>query len=93
MSLPARFQSMERRSEDRYPYEGPVFFATYNRVHEGELLNYSNSGLFIKSEALLPVGELITVAVPYLLTNNHKRKAVVVWLKKDGIGVQFINVH
>jgi hypothetical protein len=93
MSPPGRYQSMERRSENRYPYEGPVFFATYSSFHAGELLNYSNSGLFIKSEALLPVGELITVAVPYLVTSNHKRKAVVIWSEKDAIGVQFINVH
>jgi hypothetical protein len=48
---------MERRSEDRYPYEGPVFFATYNSVHEGQLLNYSNSGLFIKNEKPWSFGE------------------------------------
>jgi len=84
---------MERRSEGRYPYEGPVFFATYNSFHSGELLNYSNSGLFIRSEAMLPVGELITVAMPYLVTDNHKRKAVVIWSEKDAIGVRFINVH
>ena len=93
MSPTARYKSIERRRENRYRYGGPVFFATCNSFHAGELLNYSNSGLFIKSEALLPVGELITVAVPYLVTNNHKRKAVVIWSEKDAIGVQFINLH
>ena len=93
MSLSARSESIERRSEERHPYEGLVFFATYNRVHEATLLNFSSSGLFIKSEALLRVGELITIAVPYLTTNDHKRKAVIVWSGGEGIGVKFVSVH
>jgi len=84
---------MEKRSEHRYPYENCVFFAAYNRVYEGKLLNFSRSGLLIESEALLAVGELITIAVPFANIDNHKRKAEVIWSNQAAIGVRFINVR
>jgi PilZ domain len=85
--------SLERRNHQRHFYSGHVFFATKNRLHEGRLLNYSQSGLLIKSEQMLAAGELITVAVPYTDNEQAKRQAIVIWCNRRGMGAKFVTVH
>ena len=80
----------ERRKYPRYPYSRYIFFATQRRFFEGELLNYSDKGLFIKSHVLLPVGERITVALPYSEDKNDKRKAKIVWSNEEGFGAELV---
>ena len=81
---------LERRYDDRQRYFGKIFFATRTRLYEGDLLNYSKAGLFIKSHALLAVGNEIIVAPPYSTENNDKRKARIVRCTTDGFGVELI---
>ena len=86
-----RKKIIERRYDDRQAYFGTIFFATRTRLYEGDLLNYSTAGLFIKSHALLAVGNEIIVAPPYSKEKNDKRKGRIVRCTGEGFGVQLIN--
>ena len=79
---------IERRYDDRQSYFGKIFFATRTQLYEGDLLNYSKAGLFIKSHALLAVGNEIIVAPPYSKENNDKRQGRIVRCTGDGFGVK-----
>jgi hypothetical protein len=78
----------ERRESPRQAYSRYIFFATRKQFFEGELANYSDKGLFIKSHAFLPVGEKITVALPYSEEKAAKRKAKIVWCNEEGFGAE-----
>ena len=68
-----------------------TFFATRTMVFEGLIKNISQEGVYIESLLALPVGQIITVAMPS--SRNKKRKIKiegrVVWINEDGFGVQF----
>lgn len=83
-----RKQGMEKRTEPRKPYAGQIFFSTENGFYEGRLKNYSPHGLFIETRISLPVGEMITVALPYLDVTADKFKGQIMWCNKDGFGVE-----
>ena len=81
---------IERRFDDRKRYFGKVFFATRSRLYEGDLINYSKAGLFIKSHALLTVGNEIIVAPPYSEEENDKRKGRIVRCTGEGFGIELL---
>ena len=83
-----RTASVEKRTEPRKPYSGSIFFASKQGFHEGRLKNYSQNGLFIATRELLPVGEMLTVALPYLDDNAEKRTGQIMWSCKEGFGVE-----
>ena len=80
--------SVEKRIEPRKTYSGSIFFATKNGFHEGRLRNYSQNGLFIETRQMLPVGEMLTVALPYFEDNAEKRTGQIMWRCKEGFGVE-----
>lgn len=88
MTVLSATAELEKRRIRRIPYSRYVFFATRRQFFEGELKDYSKYGLFIKSPVLLPVGEIITVALPYSETEKEKRKGTVVWRNIEGFGVE-----
>jgi hypothetical protein len=77
-----------RRTEPRIPYSGLVFFSTKRGFFEGELTNYSKHGLFIKTQADLPVGEVITVALPYVENEEIKFQAQILRRNHEGYGLE-----
>lgn len=83
-----RKESIEKRIEPRTPYSGQIFFSTKNGFYEGQLKNYSQHGLFIETGTSVPVGEMITVALPYLDVTADKCKGQIMWSNKDGFGVE-----
>ena len=83
-----RKESIEKRIEPRTPYSGQIFFSTKNGFYEGQLKNYSQHGLFIETGISLPVGEIITVALPYLDVTADKYKGQIMWSNKNGFGVE-----
>jgi hypothetical protein len=83
-------KSFEKRIAPRQKYSGPILFATTEGLCEGELKNFSSHGLFIKTRKPLPVGKVVTFAIPYSKNINHKRKGVVVWCKEKGSGVTLL---
>ena len=83
-----RTAGVEKRNDPRKPYSGSIFFATKNRFYEGRLKNYSQNGLFISTRALLPVGAVLTIALPYLENSAQKRTGQIMWRCKEGFGVE-----
>ena len=77
----------EKRDEQRIAYSGSVFFSTKDAFYEGDLENYSENGLFIRTAHVLPLGSVITIALPYL-DGHVKRQGQVVRTSKNGFGVE-----
>lgn len=89
MAVHDRSSGPERRKEPRHTYSGTIFFATRKRLYEGELINHSLNGLFIKTKDFLTEGESVTVALPYSNAQNEKLTATIIWCDGKGIGVRF----
>lgn len=88
MKVPNKETDCEKRDDPRIEYSGHIFFSTKDGFFEGDLSNYSEYGLFIKTSKILPVGSVITIALPYL--NGHvKRQGQVVRLGRNGFGIEF----
>jgi hypothetical protein len=81
-------ESMEKRNEPRKSYSGNIFFTTKNGFYEGRLKDYSRHGLFIASSISLPIGEIITLALPYLEGKADKCRGQIIWSNKAGFGVE-----
>jgi hypothetical protein len=81
-------ESMERRNEPRKSYSGNIFFTTNSGFYEGSLKDYSRHGLFIATSISLPIGELITVALPYLEKKADKCIGQIMWRNISGFGVE-----
>ena len=84
-------KSFEKRRASRQKYSGHILFATKEGLCEGELENFSRYGLFIKTRKPLPIGEIVTFAIPYSKNINNKRQGVVVWCNEKGFGVNLLD--
>ena len=77
-----------KRLKPRKSYTGHIFFSSDHGVHEGRLKNYSRYGLFIETTVSLPIGETITIALPYLNGKQTKFKGQIVWCNQEGFGIE-----
>ena len=78
----------DMRINQRKTYSGHIFFVAKNGFNEGRLRDFSRSGLFINSKARLSVGEVITMALPFLKGNKVKCKGQVMRRTKEGVGIE-----
>ena len=78
----------DMRINQRKPYSGQIFFVAKNGFNEGRLKDFSRSGLFINSKARLSVGDIITMALPFLKGNRVKCKGQVMRRTKEGFGIE-----
>jgi hypothetical protein len=76
------------RINQRKAYSGHIFFVAKNGFNEGRLKDFSRSGLFINSKARLSVGDIITMALPFLKGNKVKCKGQVMRRTKEGFGIE-----
>ena len=83
-----RKERVEKRTEPRKPYSGHIFFSTEKGLYEGNLKNYSHYGLFIATGISLSVGEIITVALPYMDVMADKCKGQIIWCNTEGFGIE-----
>ena len=81
--------NMTQRISQRKPYSGHIFFVAKNGFNEGRLKDFSKSGLFINSKARLSVGEIITMALPFLNGKKTKCKGQIMRSTNDGFGIEF----
>ncbi|HHP7235387.1 MAG TPA: PilZ domain-containing protein [Desulfobacterales bacterium] len=81
----------ERRRSLRQPFERYIFCATEALFFQGELKDYSRGGLFIKTNKPLPVGTIVTLALPYLEDKKNKCKGQVIRKTPEGIGIEFFS--
>ena len=92
----------EKRRHMRSRCERVTFFATRERLYEGQVRNISLGGVYIESRDAFQPGEKITVAIPCPSNpygeklkepypdDEVKMKCVVVWKDPDGFGLQFV---
>lgn len=86
-------KKFERRIEKRHACSESIFFATQNRLYEGQLKDYGRNGLFIKTKEILSVGEMITVVDPHPEGENKKRQGQIVRRTKEGFGVELYRLR
>ena len=78
----------DMRINQRKAYSGHIFFVAKNGFNEGRLKDFSRSGLFINSKARLSVGDIITMALPFLKGNKVKCKGQIMRRTKEGFGIE-----
>jgi len=78
----------ELRKEPRKIFKGHIFFATEHQLYEGEVKNYSATGIFVKTSDRFFVGQEVTLALPYSKEKNTKCLGEVVRQNREGIGVK-----
>ena len=78
----------ELRKEPRKHFIGSIFYATEQQLYEGEVKNYSASGVFVKTRGKFFVGQALNMALPYSKEKNSKRLGKVAWQNTEGIGVK-----
>ena len=88
MKIANKENGFDKRIKSRKPYSGKIFFTTKNGFYEGRLKNFSRHGLFIETTACLPVGEIITIALPHVDGKNIKCKGQIMWHNKEGCGIE-----
>jgi hypothetical protein len=86
-------KQIEFRAEKRQACSDKIFFATRNRLYEGQLKNFSRNGLFIKTKEVLPIGEIITVVDPNPAEVMQKRRGQILWRNHEGFGVELFQRH
>jgi hypothetical protein len=80
----------ERRIFNRKAHSGSIFFAAKKRLFEGELLNYSQSGIGIRLLERFVVGETLIVALPFDDATPAKCSARVVWCNGRVLGAKLV---
>jgi hypothetical protein len=88
MKIFNRKTKRDKRINPRKAYSGHILFVAKNGFNEGRLIDFSRSGLFINSKARLSVGEVITMALPFLSGNRTKCKGQIMRSTKDGVGIE-----
>jgi Tfp pilus assembly protein PilZ len=81
-------EKKELRKEPRKHFEGSIFYATEDQLYEGEVKNYSVSGVFVKTSGKFFIGQWLNLALPYLKEKNSKCLGAIVWKNIEGIGVE-----
>ena len=87
MKISNKEKNSDKRDDSRIEYSGHIFFITKDGFYEGDLTNYSKHGLFIRTSKILPVGVIVTLALPYL-DGHVKRRGQVVRANRKGFGVE-----
>ncbi len=78
----------ELRKEPRKFFSGTILYATEEQLYEGEVKNYSSSGIFVKTGGRFFVGQELNLALPYSREKDSKRAGKVIWQNTEGIGVK-----
>ena len=83
-----RQTNMDKRIDHRKHYSGHIFFVAKNGFNEGRLKDYSRSGLFINTKAPLSLGEILTIALPYVNDKRVKFRGQIIRSNKEGFGIE-----
>lgn len=90
MKVLKRERIFEKRMKQRKLHSGHIFFAAKSGFYEGKLKDYSRNGLFVETRTLLSVGEVITIALPYMNSKNIICKGQITWSNEKGMGIELL---
>lgn len=79
----------EKRYHPRKPYFMPVDYIDRNRVYKEYIIDISAGGIFIKTTNDVPVGNEITLTVPFPQQNYLTISGIVVRSSSEGLAVRF----
>jgi hypothetical protein len=88
MRITNKKSNMDKRINQRRPYSGEIFFVGKNGFNEGMLRDFSRFGLFIITKTRLFVGEIITIAIPFLKNKKVKCRGQILRCTKEGFGIE-----
>jgi Tfp pilus assembly protein PilZ len=81
---------IDSRKHPRKPFARPVLYAASDQIVKGTSENISPSGIFIKTESKLEVGQKIILSLPTRSKKRLKIGAEVIWSNHEGCGVKFL---
>jgi len=80
----------ESRKHPRKAYAKSVLCAANNQIVKAETQNISPSGIFLRTEEKIGVGQKIILSLPSKIKKRIKIRGEVVWSNQKGCGVKFI---
>ena len=79
------------RDDSRKSYKKPITFSIRDDVYEGLSMDISSGGMFILTDEVFNMGQLITLSIPFAnMDKTVKVPAEIVRITEDGIGVEFV---
>jgi len=83
--------SLGEREDTRWPYDQTVAFLTKNRHYSADCKDISSGGIFIKTDEVFQVGQLVILEIPFTSgAASIKIPAEIVRVSIDGIGLKFL---
>ncbi len=92
MTIGDKKSKIDKRINQRKPYSGRIFFVGKSGFNEGWLRDFSRSCLFIITKARLCVGEIITIALPFLNGKKVKCKGQILRTPKKGLELNYSGI-
>jgi len=89
--LPIKNLSLGDRDEIRRLYDQTITFSTHDRQYTAVCKDISNGGIFIQTQDVFQLGQLVTLDIPYSSKNaSIKVPAEIVRVDTEGIGLKFL---
>ena len=83
-------KDIDSRKHPRKPYSKSVICAANNKIIKSTSQNISISGIFLKAEDKIGIGQTIFLSLPSRTKKRIKIKGEVVWSNNEGCGVKFL---
>jgi len=83
-------KTIDSRKHPRKPFAKSVICAANNQIIKGKSQNISRSGIFLKTEDKIGVGQKIILSLPSRNKKRIKIRGEVVWSNHEGCGVKFL---
>ena len=80
----------DSRKHPRKPFSKSVICAANNQIIKTQSQNISRSGIFLKTEDKIGVGQTIILSLPAKAKKRIKIRGEVVWSNHEGCGVKFV---
>ena len=89
--LPVNELTLGERDEIRKPYDQTISFYVQNRHYEASCKDISSGGIFIQTDEVFHVGQIVTLDIPFSNRNQSiKVPAEIVRVDSEGIGLRFM---
>jgi hypothetical protein len=89
--LPVKDLSLGERDGIRRLYDQTINFSTQDRQYKAVCKDISNGGIFIQTQDVFQMGQLVTLDIPFSSKNESiKIPAEIVRVDTQGIGLKFL---
>ena len=90
-ALPVKDLSLGERDGIRRLYDQTISFSTQDRQYTAVCKDISNGGIFIQTQDVFQMGQLVTLDIPFSSKNESIRiPAEIVRVDTQGIGLKFL---